>query len=174
MLKFHWNFAYIEAIILVLLMGKATEMLASRDFEEKLARLRDGMNEILSDSASGVPQPESISDAIDWIPSADVLENKDDIVIRVDIPGMSSEEIDLAIAGDVLVIKGERNQEMEREDENYHAIERDYGKFSRHIQLPTSVDMDNIKASYKNGVLTIRLPKIEEYIAGRIEIGLEQ
>jgi len=140
--------------------------------EEEFARLQDEMNQLLSRYSSGMEQAEPL-DEIGWVPPLDILENKDDIVIRVDIPGITSDEIDLSISGDVLRIKGERTRKIDREDENYHTIERGYGKFDRQIVLPAHVRTDSIKASYKDGVLCIELPKLEEEKTGRINVSLE-
>ena len=147
-------------------------MLERRDFEEEIARLRNRMNRLFSDFSRGVEQPEPM-DEVEWIPPLDVLENKDDIIVRTDIPGMKSDEIDLSISGDVLYIRGERKREVEREDENYHTIERGLGKFDRRVSLPTSVKVDGVKASYKDGVLTVKLPKLGEEEAGEIKVDLE-
>ena len=147
-------------------------MSAPRNFGEELARLRDSMNQILSDSAAGMPQPEPM-DNVDWIPPVDILENRDDVIVKVDLPGLNTDEIDLSISGGVLQITGERKQKTERQDENYHTIERDYGRFDRRINLPTSVSVDNIKASYDNGVLTVTLPKPEEQKTEQFRVALE-
>ncbi len=96
----------------------------------------------------------------DWVPDLDVLEDKDDIIVNVDLPGMGVDEIDLSISGNVLYISGERKRKVNREDENYHIIGRNYGKFGTNVKLPVTVDFDNIKATYKDGVLSVRLPKL--------------
>jgi len=140
--------------------------------KEEFARLQDEMNQLLSRYSSGIEQAEPL-DEIRWVPPLDILENKDDIVVRVDIPGITPDEIDLSISGDVLRIKGKRTRKIDREDENYHTIERDYGKFDRQIVLPAPVRADSIKASYKDGVLCIKLPKLEEEKTGRIKVSLE-
>ena len=130
------------------------------------------MNQILSEPVSRAEQPE-LMDAFDWLPPMDVLENKDDITVKIDVPGVDPDEIDLSIAGDTLYMTGERKHEVERGDENYHIIERGYGKFARRVKLPTSVDVDSVKASYKNGVLAVKLPKLEEKKTERIKVSLE-
>jgi HSP20 family protein len=140
--------------------------------KEELARLQDRMNQLLNRYSSGMEQPESLGET-EWIPPLDVMENKDDIVVRVDIPGLTPDEIDLSISGDILHIKGERMREVDREDENYHTIERAYGKFDRQIVLPARVKVDCIRASYKNGVLCVKLPKLEEEETGKVKIALE-
>ena len=127
------------------------------------------MNQILSEPVSRAEQPE-LMDAFDWLPPMDVLENKDDITVKIDVPGVDPDEIDLSIAGDTLYMTGERKHEVERGDENYHIIERGYGKFARRVKLPTSVDVDSVKASYKNGVLTVKLPKLEEKKTEKIRV----
>ena len=143
-----------------------------RNPEEEIIRLRNRMNRVLNDLARGVEQPEPL-DEIGWRPALDVLEDKDNITVRVDMPGVKPDEIDLYISSDVLHIKGERKQEIGREDENYHAIERGYGKFDRRVALPTKTEEDNITASYKDGVLTVKLPKREEEVTGKIKVELE-
>ena len=143
-----------------------------RDSGKEIARLRDRMNRLLSDSSREMKHPESLNE-VEWVPPLDILEDKDDVIVKVDIPGMKPDEIDLSISGDVLHIRGERKREMEREDENYHTIERGYGKFNRQIPLPTSVNTDGIKASYKDGVLIVRLPKLEKSKVGEIKVELE-
>ncbi len=143
-----------------------------RDFEAEIAKLREKMNHILSGASIDAEQPESL-DEVDWMPPLDVLENSDEIIVRTDIPGMKPDEIDLSISGNILRIKGERKREIEREDENYHAIERGYGRFSRKIMLPAPAKVDAITASYRDGVLTVRLPKIGEKKTGRVKVDLE-
>ena len=144
-------------------------MSTPRDFEEEITRLRNRMNQILGEPVSRAGQPE-LMDAVEWLPPLDVMENKDDITVRIDVPGVDPGEIDLSISGDILYMTGERKQEVERGDENYHTIERGYGKFARRVKLPTSVDVDSVKASYKNGVLTVKLPKLEEQKTGKIKV----
>jgi len=140
--------------------------------KEELARLQDRMNQLLNRYSSGTEHPEPLGET-ELVPPLDVLENRDDIVVRIDIPGVTPDEIDLSIAGDVLHIKGERARQVDREDENYHTIERAYGKFDRQIVLPAAVKVDCIRASYKNGVLCIKLPKLEEKKSGKVNIAPE-
>jgi HSP20 family protein len=148
------------------------KMSEPRDFEGEMSRLRDRMNRVFNGLSREAEQPEPLSQ-VGWEPSLDVLEDKDNITVKVDIPGLKPDEIDLSISGDILRIKGERKQEIEREDQNYHTIERGYGKFDRRVVLPTLTETDSIVASYKGGVLTVRLPKVEEKAAGEIKVDLE-
>ena len=109
-----------------------------------------------------------------WLPAVDVHETKDEFVLTLDIPGVTEKDVHLSITGDMLTIKGERQFEREREGNGntYHRVERLYGKFERSVQLPTMVQTDKVKASYRDGVLTVKLPKAEEVKPREIKIDL--
>jgi len=106
----------------------------------------------------------------EWMPAVDVSETKDSLIVKAEIPGMESKDIDISLSGDLLTIKGEKKQKTEEKKENYHRIETRYGAFSRTIRVPVPVNSEKIKASYDNGVLKITLPKKEEVKAKQIEI----
>lgn len=106
----------------------------------------------------------------EWMPAVDVSETTDKITIKAEIPGMEANDIDISMVGDTLTIKGEKKVEREEKEENYHMVERSYGSFSRSMKLPVSVDSDKVDATYKNGVLTVVLPKKEEVKPKPIEI----
>lgn len=95
-------------------------------------------------------------------PALDVYEEKDDLILKAEIPGLSKDDIDITIEGNTLTIKGEKKKEEEIKEEDYYRCERTFGAFSRSIDLPTEVKADKVNASFKNGVLEIRLPKTEE------------
>jgi len=97
-----------------------------------------------------------------WLPSLDVAETKNDIVVKAEVPGMDPKDIDISLSDGLLTIKGEKKQEKEEKEENYHYVERSYGAFCRSVRLPTEVQSDKISASYKNGVLKVTLPKSDE------------
>jgi|UniRef100_A0A7V6A2V9 HSP20 family protein len=105
-----------------------------------------------------------------WMPAVDVSETADKITVRAEIPGMEAKDIDISMVGDTLTIKGEKKVEREEKEENYHLVERSYGSFSRSIKLPAAADADKVDATYKNGVLTVVLPKKEEVKPRTIEI----
>lgn len=96
------------------------------------------------------------------MPKADVAETDDSIEVSVDMPGLEEKDVDVSVSGDVLTIRGERKDEREENKKGYYLSERSYGSFYRTVPLPPGVDRDNAKASFKNGVLTVRLPKTEE------------
>jgi HSP20 family protein len=108
-----------------------------------------------------------------WNPSVDVSEDKNNVIIKAEMPGMNKEDIKISVQDGVLTFKGEKKQEKEEKDKNYHRIERSYGSFCRSFQLPTSVKSDKIKAGYKDGVLSIALPKAEEVKPKEIPISID-
>jgi HSP20 family protein len=96
------------------------------------------------------------------MPSLDVYEEKDTVVVKAELPGMKKEDIEVNLAGENLTIKGEKKEDKEVKEDNYYRRERSYGSFLRTVALPCEVKSDEIKASFKDGVLEILLPKTEE------------
>ena len=108
-----------------------------------------------------------------WLPAVDVHETKDEFMLTLDIPGVTEKDVHISITGDLLTVKGERRFERDGGEGNtYHRVERLYGKFERSVQLPTMVQTDKVKASYRDGVLTVKLPKAEEVKPREIKIDL--
>jgi HSP20 family protein len=97
-----------------------------------------------------------------WNPSVDIFENDNEVVVKAELPGMNAKDIDVRLENNVLTLKGERHFEKETKEENYHRVEREYGTFSRSFALPTAVKDEKVTAEYKDGVLSIVLPKKEE------------
>ena len=95
----------------------------------------------------------------DWTPKIDVSETKDAVMVKAEIPGVDAKDISLSIHGELLTLKGEKSQEKEDKDERHHRVERSYGAFLRTVRLPSAVDPTKIDAKFKNGVLTVTLPK---------------
>jgi len=95
-------------------------------------------------------------------PALDVYEEKDDIVVKAELPGMEKDNIEVNLSDNRLTIKGEKKKEEEVKKEGYYRSERSWGSFVRSLELPSEVQTDKIKAAFKNGVLEIRLPKTEE------------
>jgi len=108
-----------------------------------------------------------------WLPSLDVAETKNEIVVKAEVPGMDPKDIDISLSDGLLTIKGEKKQEREEKEENYHLVERSYGSFARSIRLPKEIQSDKINASYKNGVLKVVLPKSEEAKKKEIKIKVD-
>jgi len=97
-----------------------------------------------------------------WNPSVDIYENKDQIVLEAELPGMKQEDFDLSIENNVITLRGERKFEKTDDTDNYHRVERSYGSFTRSFTLPQSVSGEGATAEYNNGVLRVTLPKREE------------
>jgi len=112
-------------------------------------------------------------DGSQWLPSLDVAETKNEIVVKAEVPGLEPKDIDISLSDGVLTIKGEKKQEREEKEENYHLVERSYGSFTRSIRLPKEVQSDKINASYKNGVLKVVLPKSEEAKKKEVKIKVQ-
>ena len=103
-------------------------------------------------------------------PSLDLSETDGSLEVRMDIPGMEAKEIDIQVHANVLTVSGERKDEREEQGKTYHRIERRVGAFSRSVTLPCPVKEDAVDAQYKNGILTIKLPKTEEAKARKINV----
>ena len=105
-----------------------------------------------------------------WAPSVDILETDTTIVLHVEVAGIKPEDIDIAITGDTLTIKGERKAEQEEHGKQYVRIERSYGAFQRSFTLGVSIDQAGVKATSKDGVLEITLPKREEVKPKQVKV----
>jgi len=95
----------------------------------------------------------------DFTPALDVSEGKDAITVKAELPGMEPKDIAVTLEGDMLTIKGEKEDKKEDKDERRHRVERSWGAFVRRVQLPATVDGGKVNAAFKNGVVTITLPK---------------
>jgi len=105
-----------------------------------------------------------------WVPVVDMSETETELKIRAELPGMSQNDIELHLQENVLTVKGEKKPETKEGSENFHRVERSYGSFTRSFTLPANVKSDAVQASFKNGVLTITLPKVEEVKPQKIAI----
>jgi HSP20 family protein len=108
-----------------------------------------------------------------WNPSVDIYENKDQIVLEAELPGMNRDDFELSVENNVITLRGERQFEKKDDSDNYHRVERSYGSFTRSFTLPQTVSAEGATAEYRNGVLRVTLPKREETKARRIEIAGE-
>jgi HSP20 family protein len=135
---------------------------------QQLSRLR---NEI--DRAFGWPAAEwtGAPDIFEqWAPSVDMYDDKDKITVSAELPGMKKEDIDISVTGNTLSIIGERKHEETKETGETFRSERYFGRFHRTVTLPHAVDANQVKATYKDGVLNIALPKTEEAKRKQIEV----
>jgi HSP20 family protein len=134
-----------------------------------LGDIQSEMNRLF-DNFSG--RPASTAGERMWFPAVDVRETKDEVVLSFDVPGMSEKDIQLSITGDLLTVRGERKFDREESKDTYHRVERVYGKFERTVQLSMPVQTDKVKATYREGVLEVKLPKVEEVKPREIKIDL--
>jgi HSP20 family protein len=134
-------------------------------WEMPLARLRDQIDQMFE-------QPDlALSDFFSaWTPAVDVLENKDSVTVKAEMPGFKPEEIDVSLHDNNLIISGERKRENEQKEGEFYRSERFYGKFHRSVALPFTVEPGKIEARYHDGVLTVKLPKSENAKSKQIEV----
>jgi HSP20 family protein len=142
--------------------------LVTYDPLRELRALQDEVNRVFSTTFGRSGETELMRGA--WSPNVDIFENKDQIVLEVELPGMKPEDVDISIENNVLTIHGERKFEKKDEGDNYHRIERSYGAFTRSFTLPPTVSSDNVDATFENGILRLTLAKREEAKPKKIEI----
>ncbi len=137
-----------------------------------LPTLQNEMNRLFDDFFSSWPAPLGMFGEWEtFSPKMNIVENDKNIQVSAELPGMGEEDIEVTLAQDTLTISGEKKQDREEKGANYHRVERSYGSFRRVIALPGNVEQDKIEAMFKNGVLTITLPKTAEaQIQKRVEI----
>jgi HSP20 family protein len=106
-------------------------------------------------------------------PAVDLYEEKDEIVVKTELPGIAKDDIQVNVSDHLLTIKGEKKKEEETKEKNFYRSERSYGSFSRSVELPADVHGEKARASFKNGVLEIRLPKTEEAKKKEVKVKVE-
>jgi HSP20 family protein len=138
-----------------------------------LMGIQDEINRLF-DWTLGGQRPSAGSGLLEgeWVPAIDVAENENSVVVKAELPGMTEDDIDVNILGNTLTIKGEKKKEEEKKEQNYYRLERSYGSFQRSVTLPTAVDFEKCKASFKNGVLEIEIPKKEEAKPKQIKVNV--
>jgi len=140
-----------------------------------LTGIREEICRLFDDFLTGWPWPERGRELLEgeWAPSTDVAETEGDVVVTVELPGVKQEDVDITITNDVLTLKGEKKEEKEVKKENYHRVERCYGSFRRSVSFPTGIQGDKAKASYRDGVLQVTIPKAEEAKPKQVKIDVE-
>jgi HSP20 family protein len=137
-------------------------------FENTLTRFRDEMDDLFGRFLGGGQSTAGTFGAA-W-PRLDLAETEKDVTVTAELPGVNPKELEINVTGNVLTIRGEKKDEREEKTHDYHYIERQYGCFHRSVQLPTSVESDKVAATYKDGVLTIKMPKHPEARAKKITV----
>ena len=108
-----------------------------------------------------------------WHPSVDIVEDKEEIRLKAEMPGLTAKDVHIGVEKNILTLKGEKKKEDKKEGKIYHCVERSYGSFSRSFELPDYAKQDEIKAEFKEGVLNIRIPKVEEAKPKKIEVAIQ-
>ncbi len=138
-----------------------TNLIRFTDPFRELSALQDRVNHAFDSALTSRNRDEDLFTGT-WAPPVDIYETKEKTVLKAELPGFDENQISLKFEDGILTIEGERKFEKENGDENYHRVERSYGKFIRSFTIPTNVDHEKIAASFANGVLTVELPKREE------------
>lgn len=142
-------------------------MLSRWDPFREFISLRDNMDRLFDRTLTRM---DSDFDTVNWALALDVIENNDEFVVKASLAGIDPDDLEITYSDNTLTIRGETKMEQEVEESRYHLRERRYGRFSRSVSLPAKIDSDKIEADYKNGVLTLHLPKTEEVKPKRISI----
>jgi HSP20 family protein len=135
----------------------------------ELDRMRREMDQLAGGLSRGIFREPSAG----VFPAMNITENKDGFVVRAELPGIKADEIDISVTGDTLSISGERKIPAESEDAKYHRKEREAGKFSRIVTMPSQINTEKVEASSLDGILTVVLPKAEEAKPKQINIKSE-
>jgi HSP20 family protein len=136
----------------------------------RLTNLRDEIDRLFEAPLSELARSSQLLSG--WTPAFDVYEDKDNVYVRAELPGMRKEDIDLSLHNGSLSISGERKQDKRYDEAEVYRSERFFGRFQRTIMLPTPVAVDRIKAQYKDGILNVTLPKAEEAKPKHIDVSV--
>jgi HSP20 family protein len=147
----------------------AAKHLGRRDPFRELINLRDDMDRLFDTFFGRTPQE---ADGF-WSPTIDIEEDSENYCVKAELPGMKKDDIKISVRGNLITLSGERKHTSEMKMKTFHRIERSYGKFSRTITLPSDVDSDTVKATYKDGILTVILPKPESTKPKEIEVEIK-
>ena len=132
--------------------------------------LQDEVNRLFEDNF--IRERSGHADLATWAPAVDIYETENELVVKADLPDLQEKDIDVRITNNTLTIRGERKFEKDVKEENFLRIERTYGAFMRSFSLPNTVSSENIRAEYRNGVLTLHMAKREESKPKQIKISV--
>lgn len=135
---------------------------------DRLFSLRDELDRLFESPFSDLARTTNLLSG--WSPAVDLYEDKDNFIVRAELPGMKRQDIEISLHEGALTISGERKSAEKFEEGEVHRTERFFGKFHRSFTLPKAVDGDKVKAAYKDGILTVTLPKTEEAKPKHIEV----
>lgn len=139
-----------------------------------LTNLRQKMDQLMTKFSPTITTANEPYYADRWVPTTDVIETKDALFFKAELPGMKEEDVIVEYENGMLTISGERKVEFEKKEQDYHRMERSYGKFQRAFSLPNNVDPTKITASFNNGLLEVEIPKKEEAKAKKIKFDIKK
>jgi HSP20 family protein len=129
-----------------------------------LRLFEDAVTRLMNEPRTGRP----------WSPAVDILETEDNLMLKADLPDVKIDDIDIRVENNTLTLRGQRKFEKDDSIKGWHRIERSYGEFTRTFQVPSTVDTEKVAADYKNGVLTISLPKKEAAKPRQVKVDVQQ
>jgi HSP20 family protein len=135
---------------------------------DQLSRLRDEIDQVFQSSFGNWGASRGFFEG--WSPAVDLIDEKDKLIVKAELPGMKKDEIEVSLHGDMLNISGERKREHEAKEGEGYRSERYFGRFQRSVQLPHAVNGNAIEATYRDGILCVTLPKTEEAKRKQIQI----
>lgn len=139
-------------------------------FRTTASSLQHHLDRLFNENVQGSSDEGSLTT---WAPAVDIYETEHELVVKADIPDVKAEDLDIRVENNILTIRGERKFEKQVNENNYLRVERSYGAFSRSFSLANTVNTEAIKADYKNGVLTLSVPKREEAKPKQIKVHVE-
>lgn len=139
-------------------------------FPTDILNMQRGINKMFDSFFRGSAQDDGDLFPSVWTPAVDVAEHDNEYIVKVELPGVARDDVKITMQENILTIRGEKKQEKETKDSDFHRVERSYGSFQRSFTLPTHVKNDRIEASFKDGILTVNLPKAEEAKPKQIEV----
>jgi|SRR5579859_1605681 len=141
-----------------------------------LTSLQNRMNQLFNQAFGGFEDFgfEQPLTSANFLPPVDILEDEHNITLQAEIPGVKEEDLNITLENNLLTISGERKFKDEEKKDNFHRIERRYGKFTRTFTLPAGVDSQKVNATFENGILNITLPKREEFKPKQVKIGVNK
>jgi HSP20 family protein len=137
-----------------------------------LNTLQEQVNRLFEDSVTRTRS--SQAELASWAPAVDIFETENELVVKADLPDVQEKDIDVRVENNTLTIRGERKFNNEVHEDNYLRVERAYGTFTRSFSLPNTVNTEGIRAEYRNGVLSVRMPKREETKPKQIKISVSE
>ncbi len=138
----------------------------------EFSTLQERLNRLFEDLMPTTRMGEEELTTGTFYPAVDIYEGEKEITLKAELPGIDKKDVHVDINGGVITLRGERKIEKENKKENYHRVERSYGIFNRSFTLPTTVDPGKVKANYKDGVLSVTLPRKEEAKPKSIPVGV--